>query len=458
MAMREAPFETLRRPEPMSLAGRRVLVLGMGDSGLSAARWVQAQGGITRAADTRSAPPRARDYAGELRTGEFDAVLLDDIELVCISPGLALEQPLVRDAIARDLPVVGDIELFAWHVHATQPAAKIAAITGTNGKTTVTALTGHLLRSAGLDCEVAGNIGPPALEALAARRTPPEAWVLELSSYQLETTWSLAPDAAVLLNLSEDHLDRYAGIAQYAAAKARVFLGAGARVVNRAEAVPGEGASSFGLDAPPREEDFGVVSSGGRQWLAQGGTRILPVDELPIAGAHNAANALAALALCSALGVAPVSLEKGLRSFRGLPHRLEHVAARRGVDWYDDSKGTNVGAAVAAMRGLGRRVVLIAGGDGKGQDFAPLAQAACSHARRVLLIGRDAPLIAEAMQASGVQVERCGSLEQAVSRAAAIAKQGDGVLLSPACASFDMFRDYRHRGEVFAAAVRALED
>jgi len=468
MKMQEPPFRMLRRPEPCSLAGRRVLVLGLGASGLSAARWIAAAGGRVRVADTRSDPPQAAALAervpgAELRRGTFDGTLLDGIDLLCISPGLALTQPVVRDAIARGILVVGDIELFAWHVRREQAAARVVAITGTNGKTTVTSMAGHLLRSAGVDCEVAGNIGPAALDALSARTTPPAVWVLELSSYQLETTWSLAPDAATLLNLSEDHLDRYAGMEHYAAAKLRIFAGARAKVVNRDDAGAAAGfetepgAITFGLGVPAREHDFGVRHEGGRAWLAQGATQILPVDELPIAGAHNVANALAALALCSAIGLDAGGLAAGLRSFKGLPHRLQHVRTRRGVDWYDDSKGTNVGAAVAAMRGLGRTVVLIAGGDGKGQDFGPLALAAADHAGCVLLIGRDAPMISAALREQGVAHETCDTLEGAVRRAAAIAEPGQCVLLSPACASFDMFRDYRHRGEVFAVAVAGLE-
>ena len=468
MKMQEPPFRMLRRPEPGSLAGRRVLVLGLGASGLSAARWIDAAGGQVRVADTRSEPPQAGALAGrvpraEHRRGTFDGTLLDGIDLLCISPGLALTQPVVRDALARGIPVVGDIELFAWHVRREQPAARVIAITGTNGKTTVTSLAGHLLRSAGVDCEMAGNIGPAALDALSARASPPAVWVLELSSYQLETTWSLAPDAATLLNLSEDHLDRYAGMEHYGAAKARIFAGARSQVVNRDDSAaaacfdPVPGAATFGLGVPAGERDFGVRDVGGRAWLAQGSRGILPVDELPIAGGHNVANALAALALCSAIGVDAGGLAAGLRGFKGLPHRLQRVRTLRGVDWYDDSKGTNVGAAVAAMQGLGRTVVLIAGGDGKGQDFGPLALAAADHASCVLLIGRDAALIAASLKDQGVAHEHCGTLEEAVRRAAAIAEPGQCVLLSPACASFDMFRDYRHRGEAFALAVAALE-
>jgi len=285
------------------------------------------------------------------------------------------------------------------------------------------------------------------------RAAPPAAWVLELSSYQLETTWSLNPRAATMLNLSEDHLDRYAGVAEYGAAKARVFQGDGLQVLNRDDraslgmALPRRRITTFGLDAPPSATDFGVRDGA----LVEGSEAIARVAELPIHGAHNVANALAACALVRALGVQRQNIAAGLKSFRGLPHRLELVARRGGVDWYDDSKGTNVGATIAALRGLGRRAVLILGGEGKGQDFSPLRAPVREFASHVLLIGRDAPLIEKVTGG-----ERCASLEAAVLRAAELAKPGEAVLLSPACASFDMFRDYKHRGEVFAGAVRGL--
>jgi len=467
--MREPLFHTLPRPHPVALAGKRVLVLGLGDTGLSVAQWVAREGGTPRVADTRALPPRARDArAFEVVTGRFRKSLLKGVELVCISPGLALAEPVVQEALARGVPVAGDIELFAWAVRGGRTAAKVLAVTGTNGKTTVAALTGHLLRAARVDCEVAGNIGPAALAALAGRAAPPAVWVLELSSYQLETTWSLEPDAAAMLNLSEDHLDRYAGLAEYAAAKARVFLGAGTQVLNRGDsasmalALAGRAQLTFGLDAPPLAEDFGILAAHGRKWLARGAQRILPAEQLPMRGWHNAANALAACALAHLAGAPLAALAQGLRSFRALPHRLERVAERGGVAWYDDSKGTNVGAAIAALNGLAQRAVLIAGGEGKGQDFAPLAGPVREFARAVLLIGRDAPRLERALRASGVPasipLERCRTLPQAVRRAARLARPGDAVLLSPACASFDMFRDYAHRGRVFAAAVRRLPD
>jgi UDP-N-acetylmuramoylalanine--D-glutamate ligase len=304
-----------------------------------------------------------------------------------------------------------------------------------------------------MDVEVAGNIAPPVLQAYQDRLLAgkaPRAWVLELSSYQLETTWSLRPRAAVMLNLTEDHFDRYASLDEYGAAKARIFSGADIQVLNRddprsaAMALPGKNVITFGLDAPPTPKDFGV--SGGK--LVQGASAILPVDVLAMRGSHNVANALAACALVSVFNIDPTA---GLKSFRGLPHRLQLVATRRGVEWYDDSKGTNVGATVAALRGLGKKTVLILGGEGKGQDFSPLAQPVREFASHVLLIGRDAPLIARA-----VGGEHCPTLDSAVQRASELAKPGEAVLLSPACASFDMFRDYKDRGDQFAGAVKAL--
>jgi len=451
--MREPAFSPslLGAPVAMPLTGKRVLVLGLGDTGLSVARWVQLQGGTPRVADTRSVPPNADRYTGELRTGPFSAELLRGMDLVCVSPGLSLREPLIAEAVRAKIPVVGDVELFAW-----QNQSRVLAVTGTNGKTTVAALTGQLLRSAGIDCEVAGNIGPAVLDALMKRSSPPAAWVLELSSYQLETTWSLNCAAAAVLNLTEDHLDRYAGLEDYAAAKARIFSGQVVQVLNRddlrvlAMALPRRRQVSFGLDQPPSAVDFGIRDGK----LVRGSDPIMDLAQLTIHGLHNAANALAACALAVEAGVPVEALAGGLKTFKGLPHRLELVAKRGGVEWYDDSKGTNVGATIAALKGLAKPAILILGGEGKGQDFSALAPVVARFARWTLLIGRDAALIATAL--AGLPTERCASLEHAVERAAACARPGEAVLLSPACASFDMFRDYKHRGEAFAAAVRAL--
>ena len=443
----------------MELAGKRILVLGLGETGMSMARWLGRRGADLRVADTRDAPPELARLQSELPgvaiyCGGFPDKFFSGIELVAISPGVPLADPAVSRARAHGLPVVGDIELFAQALRGAW-TAPVLAITGTNGKSTVTALAGEMCRAAGLDCEIAGNIGPAALDALArceAEGRHPAAWVLELSSFQLETTLSLEPAAAAMLNLSEDHLDRYAGLDDYGAAKARIFQGQGVQIVNRddprslAMARPGRKLVLFGLDA---RGDFGVKDGA----LMHGATPIVNSRELQIHGSHNVANALAACALAHSLGVSPGKLTEGLRSFKGLPHRLELVAHRRGVDWYDDSKGTNVGATVAALKGLNKKSVLILGGQGKGQDFAPLRDPAKNFSVKVLLFGRDAPLIEQALR--GLPTERCASLEEAVRKASEI--QSEAVLLSPACASFDMFRDYRHRGEVFAAAVKALK-
>ena len=454
--MREPAFRSLKKPESMELRGRSVLVLGLGDTGLSAAQWVERQGGRARVADTRAAPPRLKEFGGEFHGGAFRESLLAGIDLVCVSPGLSLDEPVIQEAAAKGVPVVGDIELFAWHVRG-RTTSKVLAITGTNGKTTVTSLAGHLLRAAGVDCEVAGNIAPPALSSLQKRDgSPPAVWVLELSSYQLETTWSLAPDAAAMLNLTEDHLDRYRGLDDYGAAKARIFQGSGVQVLNRddprsmAMAEEGRARMTFGLEAPALAWDFGVLGG----LLVQGKKTILPAEELQIHGAHNVANALAAAALACGMAVPLEKIAAGLRSFKGLPHRVELVATRAGVEWYDDSKGTNVGATIAALKGLGKKTVLILGGEGKGQDFSALVPAVSAFSRTALLIGRDAPLIEKALARE--KTERCESLEAAVARAAQLAGPGEAVLLSPACASFDMFRDYKHRGDAFAAAVRKL--
>ncbi len=467
----------------MNLSGKNALVLGLGETGLSMARFLARCGARVRVADTREAPPGLAALAenvpqAELVLGGFHDKSFAGVDLVAISPGVPLATPQVRAAAARGVPVVGDIELFAQALRPRSGAApgnpadsppQVLAITGTNGKTTVSALAGAMCKRAGLATEVAGNISPAALDALMQCEDVqhrPEVWVLELSSFQLETTRTLDPAAATVLNVSEDHLDRYEDAGAYARAKARIFRGEGIQVLNREDArsmsmaVAGRKQLSFGLDAPGRSEDFGLLRIDGELWLAQGTTPLLALKELPLAGLHNAANALAALALARALDLSYAPLLAALSDFKGLPHRVEKVAELEGVVYYDDSKGTNVGATVAALAGFaelaarGARVVLIAGGEGKGQNFAPLAGPVSSYARAVVLIGRDAERIARALDASGVTVLRAGAMEDAVAQARAQAQAGDVVLLSPACASFDMFRNYPHRGEVFAACVR----
>lgn len=451
----------------LELKDKQVLVLGLGDTGLSALRWLQCRGARVTVADTREAPPRLAAVQAEfpqLQThfGPFRRAVFEQADLIVASPGVPLAEPEIRAAQARGTPVVGDVELFARF----KPAhAKVIAITGSNGKTTVTTLVGEMCRAAGLNTVVAGNIGLPVLDALAGveQGPVPDVYVLELSSFQLETTHSLDADVATVLNVTEDHMDRYAGMAEYAAAKARVFSGHGLQVLNRQDgwsagmALSGRREVTFGLDVPLDHNDFGLREVGGETWLVQGGTGLIALSGLRIAGLHNAANALAALALCRGIGLDYAPLLQVLREFRGLPHRVEWVADIGGVGFYDDSKGTNVGATCAALAGLQKPVVLIAGGDGKGQDFTPLCEPVSRHARAVVLIGRDGPQIAAALATAGVPLLQAASLPEAVERARAHASPGDAVLLSPACASFDMFRNYAHRAEVFVRAVQALE-
>jgi UDP-N-acetylmuramoylalanine--D-glutamate ligase len=447
----------------MQLRGKKVLVLGLGETGLSMAKWLAAQGARVRVADSRVAPPNrdilARDLPGiKLDAGQFRDSSFADAELIAISPGVPLAEPKVSAARERGIPVVGDIELFARARHAS---SALIAITGSNGKSTVTTMVGEMCRSCGASTIVAGNIGLPVLDALAAHDAP-RFYVLELSSFQLETTESLSAEAATVLNISQDHLDRYASLEDYAAAKARIFRGARIQVLNTddqhvlAMREPGKEVLTFGLGAPIDESAWGIIERGGKPWIANGATPVLALADLAVSGMHNALNAMAALALCKALGLALQPCVAALRKFQGLPHRVRLVGELGGVDFFDDSKGTNVGASVAALTGLLRKSVLIAGGEGKGQDFGPLAQAVRDHARAVVLIGRDAKEIARALAVSDVPLAHAGSLEDALAIAYAMAKPGDAVLLSPACASFDMFRDYHHRGEEFARLVAAL--
>ncbi|MBS0555320.1 MAG: UDP-N-acetylmuramoyl-L-alanine--D-glutamate ligase [Proteobacteria bacterium] len=460
-----------------ALTGKHVLVLGLGESGLAMARWCALRGARVRVADSRAQPPgvdalREDEPLAELITGAFGAEVLDGVDFVAVSPGIDPRVGVVAEARRRGVPVTGEMSLFAQALDelGVRGQTRILAITGTNGKTTTTALTAALAQAAGLDAVAAGNISPAALDVLMERLELglhlPQCWVLELSSFQIETMAGLDADAATVLNVTDDHLDRYVDVDDYAATKAAIFQGQGTQVLNRddarveAMALPGRRTIRFGTGPAATDDDYGLLDAEGRSWLARGRVRLLAFDELPLAGRHNAANALAALALCEGgLGIAPQTLVDGLKAFRGLPHRVELVAERAdGVRYYDDSKGTNVGATVAALDGLSSPVVLIAGGDGKGQDFSPLADALARHARAVVLIGRDAARIEAAIDGCGVPLEHAADLDRAVERAHALAQPGDVVLLSPACASLDMFRNYAHRAEVFITAVRRLPE
>jgi len=446
--------------------GRNVLVLGLGDTGLSAVRWLARQGARVRAADTRAAPPAVGALQREhpqvpVALGAFEPSLLAGVDAIVASPGLALRDPFLREAAARGIEVVGDVEVFARAMAALRERPRLIGITGTNGKSTVTALAAEMGTAAGLRSRAVGNIGVPVLDALAQAEQDgmPDLYVIELSSYQLETTSSLPLDAATLLNITQDHLDRYDSLEEYARAKERIFARCGTRVVNRDDGFSqlmagGARTWSFGLEAPADDTQWGIDTS--RRTLRRGSRDIVGMDEMAMPGLHNVANGLAAHALGTAVGLVPDAMARALREFRGLPHRVQLVAEGRGVRFYDDSKGTNVGAAVAALEGFDVPVVLIAGGDGKQQDFAPLAPAVREHARAVVLIGRDAPAIERALSGTGVALIRAGTMQEAVETAYGNAQAGDAVLLSPACASFDMFRNYGHRGDAFAEAARSI--
>lgn len=450
----------------MDLTGQHFVVVGLGDTGLASARYLAAHGARVTVLDSRDAPPQAAQLAAELPqarlfTGPFDTACLADADYLLLSPGVSFRSPLAQAFRERGGKVIGDFELFA-QMTAGQ-AGKVIAISGSNGKSTVTELTGHLCRYAGCDTIVAGNIGLPVLSALLEREQTgkmPDVWVFELSSFQLDTTYSLHADAATVLNISEDHLDRYQDLLDYAHSKTAVFNGHGVQVLNRDDALcramvrAGRPLRWFSLN--DGEADYGLHQHNGNHQLTVDGKAVFDVNELPLQGLHNAANALASLALCEAIGLSRETLLAGLKSFRGLPHRVELVDEFDGVAYIDDSKGTNVGATVAALQGMTRRVVLIAGGDGKGQDFSPLQPALARIGRAVLLIGRDAPQIRQALNGLALPVQDCQTLEQATQAAAQLAQNGDVVLLSPACASLDMFRNYAHRAQVFCDTVAQI--
>lgn len=514
-----------------ALTNLSVLVLGLGDSGLAMARWCVRGGARVTVWDSRESPPHAAVLASELpqvvlRSGDLAPALLDGVQLVLKSPGLSPLDPriapLLAQARATGVRVQGELELFVRALAELKAdrayAPKLIAITGTNGKTTTTALASQLIERAGRRVVAAGNIGPTMLDTLAAVLAPaqagegeadalPEVWVLELSSFQLEGVEGFTPDAAAVLNLTEDHLDWHGSMDAYIAAKGRIqgpADGPTVLVVNRDDArvealVPAPTAAKarfakpvarqvvrFGLDAPRHPGDFGLVTENGMAWLVRAlesdeterrprrGVvvdeelhiqRLMPADALRVRGRHNAANALAALALATAIGCPLAPMLHGLRDYTGEPHRVQFITSVNGVDAFDDSKGTNVGATVAAITGLGDdrapgRLALILGGDGKGQDFTPLAAPLQRHARAVATIGRDAEAIeaavGPALQGASIPLQRHATLEAATGWCFAQARPGDAVLLSPACASLDMFRNYAHRAEVFVAEVQRL--
>ncbi len=437
------------------------IVVGLGKSGMSLVRFLARQGVPFAVADTRENPPelaslRAQYPQVEVRCGELDAGFLCRASELYVSPGLSLRTPALVEAAARGVRLSGDIDLFARHAK-----APIVAITGSNAKSTVTTLVGEMAVAAGKRVAVGGNLGTPALDLLA---DDVELYVLELSSFQLETCERLGAEVATCLNVSEDHMDRYDGMADYHLAKHRIFRGARQVVVNRADALSRPLIAdsvpcwTFGTNKPDFKA-FGLVEEGGEKYLAFQFEALMPVRELKIRGAHNQSNALAALALGHAVGLPFEPMLQTLREFAGLAHRCQWVGERAGVSFYDDSKATNVGAALAAIEGLGAdidgKLVLLAGGDGKGADFSALREPVAKFCRAVVLLGRDAELVGAALSDETPKV-RVQTLDEAVRKAAELARPGDAVLLSPACASLDMFKNFEERGRLFARAVEEI--
>lgn len=487
-----------------TLAQRRLLIVGLGESGMAMARFAQAAGAASvRVVDTRAEPPKLAAMRAELaqasfESSELDHANLDGVDMLAISPGLSpytgASAALLDRARRRRIEIVGELDLFARALDELRASRgyspRVLAITGTNGKTTATKLTAHLLTSAGRAALACGNVSPAMLDALlgaSSRQALPDYWVVELSSFQLEFAGRFRADCAAILNVTQDHLDWHGSMQRYIDAKQRIYHGAPVRVFNRADPLTKPPAApqrepvdaspvrrtpagdtrevDFGDDAPSRDGALGIVEQAGVPWLAQYRdalaaerfiARLIPANALRIVGRHNQLNALAALALASSGGLPIEALLDGLRDYHGEAHRCELIATINGVDYYDDSKGTNVGATVAALDGLAKTVVLIAGGDGKNQDFGPLIEPVKRHAKAVLLIGRDAPLLRHSLSASGVALEDFATLEAAVERAGVLAGAGEAVLLSPACASLDMFRNYAHRAQVFVDAVKRL--
>jgi UDP-N-acetylmuramoylalanine--D-glutamate ligase len=482
---------------------KNVLVLGLGASGLALARWCARGPAQITVVDTRSAPPQLAALLEAVPSAVFvhaplSAALLEagSYDLILKSPGPspASLAELLAAAQSRNIGCSGELGVFADALQGLAAergyAPQIIAITGTNGKTTVTSLATQLVQRAGKSVAMAGNIGPTLLETLADRLdqgTLPEVWVLELSSFQLDRIDHFQPTVATVLNVTQDHLDWHGSMAEYVQAKFRIF-GNGLKLLNRNDPAvmaalppPVKGRQlhpyiTFGWDEPGRPGDYGIETVSGMAWLVRALEadetikrkkddevplhiqRLMPVDALRIRGRHNACNALAALALAHAAGCPLGPMLHGLRDYAGEPHRVEPVAVIDEVEYFDDSKGTNVGATVAALNGLGaeRKLVLIAGGEGKGQDFSPLAEPVSQHTRAVVTLGRDAALIEAALQPAGVPLFRAESMQHAVTLATQQARAGDAVLMSPACASFDMFENYEHRARVFCAAVQAL--
>ncbi len=441
----------------MTTKQTKKLIVGLGRTGMSVARYLLAQRIAFVITDSRAVPPELQmlqSIAPDIvvRTGGFDIALLDEVNEVIASPGVSLREPILVEATKRGLPIIGDIELFARSAH-----TPVVAITGTNGKSTVTTLVALMAQACGLRAFAGGNLGRPALDLL--QETPADLFVLELSSFQLDTTDSLKTRAATVLNVTSDHLDRYDSMAAYAQAKSRIFNHCDCAVINRDDAwvsdMESKAQRTLSFSLKNNDADYSTMQTANEIVLVAHGRPLVNMSQLKLTGLHNAANALAALALCEALQLDMKLCLQALKEFSGLPHRAQWVAEINGVRYIEDSKGTNVGATLAAVQGMSGPLIVIAGGQGKGQDFAPLAHAFRGKVRHTILLGQDATQLNEVLK-EVCSTAFVSSMEEAVVTAANIAKEGDTVLLSPACASLDMFRDYAHRGDVFADAVKGL--
>lgn len=436
------------------------IIVGLGQTGLSCARYLASKGMRFAVADTRYHPPGLSEFEeafpeAEIWLGPLDAELLTQATQLVVSPGVPVSEPAIADAMSRGIDVIGDVELFAREVN-----APVIAITGSNAKSTVTTLVGHMAAKAGINVGVGGNIGLPVLDLLAEGEK--ELYVLELSSFQLETTHSLKAKAATILNLSADHLDRYPDMLEYGLAKQRIYSGCQLAVVNRDDDATSpvhqsqDDLVSFALDQPGAGQ-FGILEYDGRTWLAQGADPLIAVDDISLTGRHGQINALSALALGQGAGIPMVSMLEALKDFQGLNHRCQLVGEFNAVKYFDDSKGTNTGATIAALTGLGPdgAIVLIAGGDGKGAVFDDLVDPVRQYCKAVVLIGRDALQLSDVLSPH-TNVYFAASMEEAVEVACSLSEAGDQVLLSPACASWDMFTSYVARGQAFVAAVKGL--
>jgi UDP-N-acetylmuramoylalanine--D-glutamate ligase len=438
-----------------------VVIVGLGKTGLSCVRYFSQQGMSIAVTDSRAEPPELTNLKNEFESvpvylGEIDSEVLLASDQIILSPGVSLENESVKQAIKHGIPVIGDIEIFCQ-----QAKVPIIAISGSNGKSTVTTLVAEMTRQAGLKTCVGGNLGTPALELLD--EPVPDLYVLELSSFQLETTFSLNAHASVVLNISPDHMDRYESLDDYIGAKNKIYSGQGLMVINQDDAAVNAMADvsrkvlSFTL-SKPEGNNFGVIIENNELWLCQGENKIIRQNELKIKGEHNIANALAAMALASSVNVPIDAMVEALKNFKGLDHRCQLVKTINNVSWYNDSKATNVGACIASIIGLceSGNIILIAGGDSKGADLSSLTPVVKQHVKNVLLMGVDANKLATAI-GSATSHEFAANMKEAVNRASQLANAGDLVLLAPACASLDMYKDYQQRGDDFVSAVNALE-